>query len=245
MKVSVNTAIFVDRLNNGESQLSCLKSITNLKDDIDNIQVRGEFFKDATKDAELEDIKRLCQKEEWGLYYSVPEQFFIDGHINPSLKENIEMAKKHDLKHLKYFVGDVANVSSEEISQAAKMLKDAGVDLTLENLSNETGHMKTVEKGLDAVKQFDNIGFTYDAGNWYWVDEKPEEAFSKLKERITNYHLKDIKNKETVMLGEGTTDWEPMILDLDPSIPIFLEYGIADDKIKQEFEKVNAVIDKR
>ena len=42
MKVSVNAAIFVDRLNSGESQIDCLEDVSNLKDKIDNIQVRGE-----------------------------------------------------------------------------------------------------------------------------------------------------------------------------------------------------------
>lgn len=128
---------------------------------------------------------------------------------------------------------------------AAKLLEDANVDLTLENLSNETGYLSTVIEGLEAVKQYSNIGFTYDAGNWYWVDEKPEDAFGELKDKVTNYHLKDIKNKETVMLDEGTTDWKPMILELDPEIPIFLEYVIDYNKIEQELDKVNAVIDMR
>lgn len=133
MKVSVNAAIFVDRLNSGESQIDCLEDVSNLKDKIDNIQVRGEFFKENTKDDELEAIKALCKKNSWGLYYSVPEQFFIDGHVNNSLKDNVEMAKKHQLKHLKYFVGDVKDVDQKEIEDAAKLLEDANVDLTLEN----------------------------------------------------------------------------------------------------------------
>lgn len=32
MKVSVNAAIFVDRLNSGESQIDCLEDVSNLKD---------------------------------------------------------------------------------------------------------------------------------------------------------------------------------------------------------------------
>lgn len=67
MKVSVNAAIFVDRLNSGESQIDCLEDVSNLKDKIDNIQVRGEFFKENTKDDELEAIKALCKKNSWGI----------------------------------------------------------------------------------------------------------------------------------------------------------------------------------
>ena len=155
------------------------------------------------------------------------------------------MAKKHDLKYLKYVIGDVKNVDPKEIAALDQKLADAGIELTLENLSNDSGRLEKVEEGLEAIKNSKNIGYTYDAGNWYWVDENPSVAFKKLKNQITNYHLKDIKDKETVMLGEGDTDWQPMVLSLLDNIPIFLEYGIPDEQIKHEVELVNSVINKR
>lgn len=245
MKVSINTAVFLDHLNNGMSQLESLKILDGLENEIDNIQVRGEFFDDKTKDQEIENIKKACQNNGWGLYYSVPEELFNKGKINSSIDSNIKMAKKHDLKYLKYFIGDVKNVDPKEIAALDQKLADAGIELTLENLSNDSGRLEKVEEGLEAIKNSKNIGYTYDAGNWYWVDENPFVAFKKLKNQITNYHLKDIKDKETVMLGEGDTDWQPMVLSLSDNIPIFLEYGIPDEQIKHEVELVNSVINKR
>lgn len=244
MKVSINTAVFIDHLNDGMSQLESLKKLKNLENEIDNIQVRGEFFKDD-KDQELEEIKKICHENNWGLYYSVPEELFNDGVINPSIDKNLEMAQKNNLKYLKYFIGDVEEVKSEDITNLDQKLVNYGVELTLENLSNDSGRLEKVQAGLKAVKNSKNIGYTYDAGNWYWVNENPSVAFNKLKDQITNYHLKDIKNKETVMLGDGNTDWQPMILNLSEEIPIFLEYGIPDDQIEHEVELVNSVIDKR
>lgn len=245
MKTSVNTAIFVERLNNGESQINCLKDLTKIKNLIDNIQVRGEFFDEKTKDKELEEIKKLCQENGWGLYYSVPEEFFKNGKINSSFKENLEMSKKHQINHLKYFIGDSTGVAKSEIQKIDNQLKNSDIDLTLENLSNNTGDLTHVEAGLKAIQEMKNIGFTYDAGNWYWVDENPTNAFNRLKSQITNFHLKDIKDKETVMLGEGTTDWKPMVRQLSDDIPIFLEYGIPTRKIADQIKLVNSVIDKR
>lgn len=245
MKVSLNTAVFLDHLNEGESQLDCLKNLPIPADDIDNIQVRGEFFKKENKDQELEGIKKICQENNWGLYYSVPEEFFKDGRINQSFADNLEMAKEHHLKFLKYFVGDVSGVNLDDIAHVSNQLTEAGVQLTLENLSNATGKLEVVEKALSAIKMFKNIGFTFDAGNWYWVDENPTTAFATLKDEITNYHLKDIKNKETVMLGEGSTDWKPMVTALSNDIPIFLEYAISDKQMKHEVDLVNDVIAKR
>ena len=61
MKVSINTAVFLDHLNNGMSQLESLKILDGLENEIDNIQVRGEFFDEKTKDQEIENIKKACQ----------------------------------------------------------------------------------------------------------------------------------------------------------------------------------------
>ena len=58
MKVSINTAVFLDHLNNGMSQLESLKILDGLENEIDNIQVRGEFFDEKTKDQEIENIKK-------------------------------------------------------------------------------------------------------------------------------------------------------------------------------------------
>ena len=69
MKVSINTAVFLDHLNNGMSQLESLKILDGLENEIDNIQVRGEFFDEKTKDQEIENIKKACQNNGWGLYY--------------------------------------------------------------------------------------------------------------------------------------------------------------------------------
>lgn len=44
MKVSINTAVFLDHLNDGMSQLESLKILNGLENEIDNIQVRGEFL---------------------------------------------------------------------------------------------------------------------------------------------------------------------------------------------------------
>lgn len=245
MRTSINTAIFAERLNNGESQISCLKNLGDVGNLIDNIQVRGEFFNDDSKDDELEKISYLAKQKRWGLYYSVPEELFLKDQSAPSFKDNLEMAKKYQIKHLKYFIGDASKISKEAVERLNSDLEEAGVDLTLENLSNETGDLSHVKKGLNLIQNMNKIGFTFDAGNWYWVDENPNTAFEELKERITNFHLKDIKDKTTTMLGDGITDWKSMVHELKADIPIFLEYDIPDDKIADQIRLVNSEIDKR
>ncbi|MCR4913834.1 MAG: xylose isomerase, partial [Lactobacillus sp.] len=89
------------------------------------------------------------------------------------------------------------------------------------------------------------LGYTFDSGNWYWINENPHVAFDELKDNISVYHLKDIKNKNTMMLNDGNTDWKYMLNELDQNIPIFLEYGIDKDKVVDEMEKVEEVLMKR
>lgn len=245
MKTSINTAIFIDRLNKGESQIDCLKDLNVIKDQIDNIQVRGEFFKEDTKDEELSEIIKLADKNDWGVYYSVPEEFFSSKNINSDFEQNLDMAKRHNIKHLKYFIGDATGVSNEKVKQVNDALKNSDVDLTLENLSNSTGDLFHVKQGLNLIANMSNIGFTFDAGNWYWVNENPNEAFDELKSQITNFHLKDIKDKATVLLGEGMTDWRSMVQELTDNIPIFLEYGIPDEQISNQIKLVNDEINSR
>lgn len=245
MKVSINTAVFVKHLNNGESQIACLQNLNKIANLIDSIQVRDEFFDLATKDKELEEIKSLCEKNNWNLYYSVPEDFFKDKKINPSFKENLTILKKHGIKYLKYFIGDATKIVPKDIQEVENMLEESNINLTLENLSNKTGSLYYVKTALEAIKNMKKIGFTFDAGNWYWVDENPNKAFSELKSQITNFHLKDIKNKDTTMLGNGNTDWTSMVENLDNTIPIFLEYEIPDNQITDQIKLVNSVINKR
>ena len=71
------------------------------------------------------------------------------------------------------------------------------------------------------------------------VNERPEEAFLALKKYITVFHLKDIREKATVMLDDGDTAWKSLVKNLDRTIPIFLEYDIVPDQLELEMKKVN------
>jgi hypothetical protein len=57
--------------------------------------------------------------------------------------------------------------------------------------------------------------------------------------------LKDIKNKETVLLDEGATDWKDLVNNLATDIPVFLEYEISQDDLSGQIKKVNDVLETR
>lgn len=242
MKVSVNTAVFLDDMQNGVSQYECLSKLVNKP--IQDIEVRGEFFKDDTQNAELNSIDQLCRSQQWNFYYSIPEELFTDGKLNENIFDYLKLAEANSIKGLKISLGSFKTLEGVDTDRLSAALKMSQVKVTVENQPNENGLLAQFVKNLacllDVVPE---LGYTFDSGNWYWIDESPENAFEELQKYITIFHLKDIKDRDTVMLGEGTTNWEKLLHGLKADTPVFLEYAIDESQIDQEIEKVNSNLD--
>lgn len=244
MLVSINTAVFSNEVNSGSSQFSCLKELVNKP--IDNIEVRGEFFDDKTKDDELNKIDNLCQQNNWNFFYSIPEELFQTNKINNNLVEYLKMADKHNISHLKISMGDSSNITDNQLIDLTKLLNQFKVNVTIENQPNENGTIDNFTRELSKLQDAKvPLGYTFDSGNWYWIYECPSNAFSVFSNDITIFHLKDIKDKETVMLDTGATDWKNMLLNLSDEIPIFLEYEISPQHLDEQIQQVNEVLSNR
>ncbi|WP_369468571.1 sugar phosphate isomerase/epimerase family protein [Enterococcus faecalis] len=242
MKVSINTAVFLAEMQAGSKQSDCLEKLIGKP--IDNIEIRGEFL---TKDAhgELKLIAALCDENHWGLYFSIPEELFSAGELNEAIFSYLKMAKENKVKGLKIGLGSFSELSAQAVVKLRKALQVSEVKVTVENQPNENGVLETFSKNLSTVlNEIPELGFTFDSGNWYWVEEKPEEAFQQLKKDITLFHLKDIKKLDTVMLGEGETNWEKLVFELENKVPVFLEYAIDEHLLDQEINKVNSKLKK-
>lgn len=241
MNVSINTAVFLHNVEAGNNQIDCLRKLT--KAPIDNIEVRGELFNEATKDEELKQINLLCADNDWKYFYSIPSELFLNDHINENFKAYIEMAEKYHIDQLKISLGDLTKITDQQLRDLNALLNDTPVKVTIENQPNDNGVLTTFKKNIDRLKeQKMTLGYTFDSGNWYWINETPTEAFAALKDDITVFHLKDIKDRETVMLNDGATDWQTLIKQLKNDTPIFLEYDIPDQNLDQEINKVNQLL---
>lgn len=244
MQASVNTAVFLTALQDGMQQADCLKALIGKP--IDNIEVRGEFFKPDTREAELSAIAALCQTEQWGFYFSIPEELFEAGQLNANVPAYLSLAQQYHMQGLKISLGAVPENTTVAVATLKQWLAAYSGTLTVENQPNSLSQLpafsQTVQALLNAVPQ---LGYTFDAGNWYWLNERPEAAFDQLKDQITVFHLKDIAQQDTVMLGAGTTNWQPMVQQLTDRVPVFLEYAIALQKLDSELAKVNAVLAQR
>lgn len=238
MKVSINTAVFLDEMQAGVSQFDCLKELSDKP--IKNIEVRGEFFKDETRSEELREISRLCQENKWGFYFSIPEELFVNGQLNRKIFDYLILANENNIKGLKISLGGFSTLNEEDIMDLNSVLEINPVQVTVENQPNENGVLTTFKKNLEILLEaVPKLGYTFDSGNWYWNNEQPHVSFRELKQHVTIFHLKDIKDRDTVMLGEGLTDWKSLLKDLSNETPVFLEYGIPKNLLDEEIEKVH------
>ena len=243
MHLSINTAVFEDEIKKGKSQLECLERLPDKI--IDSIEVRGEFFDEERVEEELEEISNLCEKNRWKLFYSVPQELFNSDGFNQDIENKIALAEKYNVSNLKYSLGHI-NVKNIDVNELNDILNNTSVNVTIENQPNDNGTLIEMKKVINYLN--DNhikLGYTFDSGNWYWIDKNPHVAFDELRENISVFHLKDIKSKNTMMLNNGDTDWRYMLNKLGENIPVFLEYGIDENKIIDEMEKVEDVLMKR
>lgn len=244
MHVSVNTAVFLNEIQNGKSQLECLKQL--VKFPIDNIEVRGELFNKDTQDKELTEIDSLCKNNNWKFFFSIPEQLFNDDQINSNLEEYLNLAAKHHISQLKISMGNSKDISSDQLNDLTSLLNKYNVKVTIENQPNPDGILNTFIQQLNKLNSANvPLGYTFDSGNWYWINENPNDSFKKLLPNITVFHLKDIQDEQTVMLGKGATDWKPMLKDLNKQVPVFLEYDIPKEKLNEQIKEVNDVLKDR
>ena len=239
MSVSINTAVFLDDLQNGISQSDCVDRLIGKP--ISSVEVRGEFFNKETRDQELQHISHVCQEQNWDLRYSIPEELFDGDSINANLNGYLQMAAKYHLNGLKISLGN-PSLSQSQLQTLKSKLSSASCQVTMENQPNEFGTLSKVNKAAsilyDAVPE---IGYTFDAGNWAWVDVDAPDALKKLLPYVTIFHLKEIKNRDTILLDK-TQDWPAMVKQLDAKIPVVLEYAIPADQIDEQIELVNAVL---
>lgn len=240
-KILVNTAVFEKDVKNGSSQLDMIKKITDLG--IDGVEVRGEFFGE-NRDQELTALKDLAQSKNWLLYFSIPEQLFVENKINENLTSYLDLAKKYSIESLKISLGEIDTLNDELVAELKNTLTPYDIQLTIENEQNEHGHMDHVLEINKEIKQAGlPIGYTFDAGNWYWINEDPEKAMDKLSSYVTILHLKNIQNKGTVLLDKGATNWKNLINAVTPDIPVAIEYPMTLEELKSEFKLVQDAIE--
>lgn len=242
-QVVVNTAVYLEDLENGKSQSVCLTDLYKLG--VHNVEIRREFVHgDEDFMLIVDTAKSLGQK----LFYSVPDTLFKKGKLNRSmLQVYMEEATVMQAEIIKFNVGSFNGWTQELIEEYKELTKNYKGTVTVENdQTEENGKMKALLQFLEAAKEVHlPIKATFDIGNVYWINEDPVESASKVS-RYTRYvHMKDViltdAGPEAAFLGTGVIPWKRVLDEFNSDVYIAIEYPCGDnpnETIKQELEKV-------
>lgn len=226
--IVLNNLVFNNEYKEKKNQLSMLKSAVDFG--ITNVEIRREYFFDIY--AEMNDIKNLAQKNNVKLFYSVPEELFIDNKLNPDLETYFSEAETMGISAIKFNIGEFNEISADEL-QVLNSFTQRLDQVNIENNQIKTmGSINTIKRFMDIMTENNiSIGYVYDMGNWRYVDENELTAALVLSEYVKYIHVKDGigigKSAQTVPLGKGEIEWQDILNVLPKDVPIALEYPTA------------------
>lgn len=170
-KLVLNFLVFSDKVESGVLQSDLLQESADLG--FQQVEVRREYFKDLEN--EIPVIQSEAQRLGMTLFYSVPDDIYVNGGLNPNLMAYLEEAKQMGVKHIKWNIGDF---DGELHEQELKALVDEGIEISIENDQTQTsGTIKAIDAYMKAVTNAGiAIGYVYDLGNWRFVGENEVRA---------------------------------------------------------------------
>ncbi|NMF06699.1 sugar phosphate isomerase/epimerase family protein [Clostridium beijerinckii] len=243
-QLGINLLVFKNELDKGIKQQQILEQIEALGVHI--AEIRRECLKNLAEEILI--INKLAKKFGIELYYSVPEKVAFEKKLNPDINVYFEEAKLMGATHIKFNIGDLVDLSLDEIKKLRDIIDKFEIKVTIENdQTPENGNLKCVVNAIDIInKNSLPIGYTFDLGNWYWQNEDPENAFDILRSAITVFHLKNVEflnNKPTTtLLSKGQINWKAMLKKLSNNVPVIIEYPIRNEDIRGELEEVRKIL---
>lgn len=235
-KLVLNFLVFAERIANGALQGDLLQEISDLG--FDKVEIRREYFKDLKKEVPV--IRSAAERYGLELFYSVPDEVYINGEVNPKLADYLTEAKQMGVKHIKWNIGDF---NGELHAEKLEALLDEGVEISIENDQTQTsGTIAAIDRYMKAVKQAGlNIGYVYDLGNWRFVGEDELQAAEQLKDYVHYIHVKDVsyvgEKPQAAGLDHGEINWRKVLTILPDNVPVAIEYPTnSNDEILEAKE---------
>ena len=211
-KLVLNFLVYADRVANGALQSDLLQEISDLG--FTQVEIRREYFKDIKK--EISVIQSEAERLDLKLFYSVPDEVYVNGELNPKLQQYLN---------------------------ELKALVDSGVAISIENDQTQTsGTISAINTFMNAIKKTDlSIGYVYDLGNWRFVGEDEIKAAESLKDYVRYIHVKDVEvekgQPQAIGLDHGDIDWRKVLQILPQDVPVAIEYPTtANDEILEAKE---------
>lgn len=237
-KLVLNLLVFAEKIKKGLLQSELLQEVADLG--FSQVEVRREYFKNF--ETELPVIKSEAERLNLTLFYSVPDEVYVSGEINPQLERYLDEAKQMGVKQIKWNIGDF---DGELHQEKLKALIDKGVIITVENdQTQKSGTISAIQTFLEVSRAAElPVGYVYDLGNWRFVGENEEQAAEVLKDFVSYIHVKDVRyiegKPQAVGLDHGDLDWRKVLAVLPKDIPIAIEYPTSTKtEILQAKEKL-------
>lgn len=221
--IVLNLLVFANKSANGVLQSELLQEASALG--FKKVELRREYFQNIKN--EIPVIKRIAEDLGIELFYSVPDEVFVDGQLNISLANYLEEAKQMGVKHIKWNIGDFQPTTS--LQELAK-LTNKGIHINVENDQTQTsGTIQAIQQFMTKIREAQlPIGYVYDLGNWRFVGEDEQEAVEKLQEYIEYIHVKDVRYEENkpqaAALDTGEIDWRNILSQIQKEVPVAIEY---------------------
>lgn len=233
-RIVLNTLISQQEHDSGVSQLAIVKHLLPLG--YRNFELRREYF--TMTFAELADLAALKLKYRLVYFYSIPEDLFINGHLNTQLLQFIAEARLMGASYLKMTLGDFRQDSIDELKQLNRIIPSS-MQLNLENDQTVTNAaVKTLVNFFQVASENKvNIGFVNDLGNWVYTKQDEQAATKQLLPYTRYVHLKgyDIcDGTRTTSFVNSQLDWQSLLTQFPSTLPVALEYPATIDKLTSD-----------
>ncbi|WP_416353415.1 sugar phosphate isomerase/epimerase family protein [Agrilactobacillus fermenti] len=242
-QLAANLLLFDAEVKKGVKQAELLARAKDLG--FSMVEVRREYFQDIT--AEIPEVKAQATALDLKLFYSVPDELFVAGKVNPKLTGYFEEGQQLGIEKIKFNIGDFANYQGELQRDFAPFLNQ-GIEVNIENDQTQTsGTLTPILTFLKAAVAADvDIRYVYDLGNWPFVGEDFLAGAKALAVYTRYIHVKDVTEKEgqpfVQPLDEGHIDWRQALAVLPKDVPVALEYPTDNDAlIKAGLQKLLAL----
>nr|WP_051865331.1 sugar phosphate isomerase/epimerase [Metabacillus indicus] len=207
----------------------------------DGIEIRKELLSENDSLLHLkEELSRLAMFT----VYSAPSEVWSEGgRLNSyELVKVFGEALAVGAKWLKLPLGEYLHGVSD-LTELDLFLKDyQEIQLLIEN--DQTPHGGKIEHLANFFESASKIEIpvrmTFDIGNWHFTGEKPESAFSRLREYISYLHLKEVALRDGELHPAGLSaakhaGWRMFQNRTGKSVPAALEFPIQPHERLKEF----------
>lgn len=238
-KIVLNTVAYQEILKENPRQAELISEIKSLG--IDYIEIRREFI--TRGEEEIKEIARAANEEQVTLYYSVPDELFINSQVNPNLEEYFKEAAILNAFQMKLTLGNMDKLTKQLAERLDGYLHRFSTKLTIENdQSRERGSAARLKSFMEEAESFGlTLGLTFDVANFVYFDENPIESAKVLKPYVQYVHIKNVRKHDGILeataMESGDLDIPVILQEFPDSVPCAIEYPCGGKTaIKQKIQ---------